>query len=151
MAQLVKTLPAMWETWVWSLGWEDPLEKGKATHSSILAWRTAWTVYSMGSQRIWHDWATFTSLHYEYKFISGVLLQKGKAHNESHWKHSGLEVSWQHSWNGIQDSFYPGVALHQIGGSILKTYTNAWKKKDKKRKKNVYERKKYWTISSSYK
>ena len=36
MAQLVKNLPAMWETWVRSLGWEDPLEKGKATHSSIL-------------------------------------------------------------------------------------------------------------------
>ena len=36
MSQLVKNLPAMWETWVWSLGWEDPLEKGKATHSSIL-------------------------------------------------------------------------------------------------------------------
>ena len=44
MAQLVKNLPAMWETWVRSLGWEDPLEKGKATHSSILAWRTPWTV-----------------------------------------------------------------------------------------------------------
>ena len=39
MAQLVKNLPAMWETWVPSLGWEDPLEKGKAPHSSILAWR----------------------------------------------------------------------------------------------------------------
>ena len=39
MAQLVKNLPAMWETWVQSLGWEDPVEKGKATHSSILAWR----------------------------------------------------------------------------------------------------------------
>ena len=39
MAQLVKNPPAMWETWVRSLGWEDPLEKGKATHSSILAWR----------------------------------------------------------------------------------------------------------------
>ena len=44
MAQLVKNLPAMWETWVQSLGWEDPLEKGKATHSSILARRTPWTV-----------------------------------------------------------------------------------------------------------
>ena len=42
MAQLVKNLPAMWETWVSSLGWEDPLEKGKATHSSILAWRIPW-------------------------------------------------------------------------------------------------------------
>ena len=40
VAQLVKNSPAMWETWVRSLGWEDPLEKGKATHSSILAWRS---------------------------------------------------------------------------------------------------------------
>ena len=44
VAQLVKNLPAMWETWVQSLGWEDALEKGKATHSSILAWRIPWTV-----------------------------------------------------------------------------------------------------------
>ena len=43
-AQLVKNLPAMRETWVRSLGWEDPLEKGMATHSSILAWRIPWTV-----------------------------------------------------------------------------------------------------------
>ena len=50
VAQLVKNPPAMWETWVPSLGWEDPLEKGKATHSRILAWRTPWTVESMGSQ-----------------------------------------------------------------------------------------------------
>ena len=42
--KLVKNLPAMRETWVQSLGWEDPLEKGKATHSSILAWRIPWTV-----------------------------------------------------------------------------------------------------------
>ena len=41
LAQLVKNLPAMRETWVQSLGWEDPLEKGKATHSSILAWRNS--------------------------------------------------------------------------------------------------------------
>ena len=46
MAQLVKNLPAMQETWVRFLGWEDPLEKGKATHSSILAWRIPWTIYS---------------------------------------------------------------------------------------------------------
>ena len=49
MAQLVKNPPAIWETWVQSLGWEDPLEKGQATHSSILAWRIPWTVQSMGS------------------------------------------------------------------------------------------------------
>ena len=44
VAQLVKNLPATWETWVQSLGWEDPLEKGKATHFSILAWRIPWIV-----------------------------------------------------------------------------------------------------------
>ena len=43
MAQRLKHLPAMWETWVRSLGWEDPLEKEMATHSSILAWRIPWT------------------------------------------------------------------------------------------------------------
>ena len=52
---LVKNLPAMQETWVQSLGWEDPLEKGKATHSSILAWKIPWTVWSMGLQRVGHD------------------------------------------------------------------------------------------------
>ena len=55
VAQLVKNLPSMRETWVPSLGWEDPLEKGKATHSSILAWRIPWTVYTMGLQRDGHE------------------------------------------------------------------------------------------------
>ena len=53
----------MQETPVQSLGWEDPLEKGKATHSSILAWRIPRTVQSMGSQRVRHNWATFTFIH----------------------------------------------------------------------------------------
>ena len=43
VAQMVKNLPAMQETWIWSLGWGGPLEKEKATHSSILAWKTPWT------------------------------------------------------------------------------------------------------------
>ena len=42
VAQLIKNQPAMWETWVQTLGWEDPLEKGTATHCSILAWRIPW-------------------------------------------------------------------------------------------------------------
>ena len=58
VAQLVKNPPAMWEIWVRSLGWEDPLEKGKATNSSILAWRIPWTIH--GSQRVGHNWVTFT-------------------------------------------------------------------------------------------
>ena len=55
MAQLVKNPPAMRETWVQSLGWEDPLEKGMATHCSILAWRITWTIQPMGSQKVGHN------------------------------------------------------------------------------------------------
>ena len=57
---MVESLPTMRETWVRSLGWEDPLEKEMAPHSSILAWKIPWTeepgrVQSMGSQRVGHD------------------------------------------------------------------------------------------------
>ena len=57
---VVKNLPAMQETWVRSLGWKDPLEKGMASHSSILAWEIPWTeepgrLQSLGSQRVGHD------------------------------------------------------------------------------------------------
>ena len=60
MAQTVKHLPTMWETWVRSLGWEDLLEKEMATYSSILAWKNPLTedpdrLQSMGSQRVGHD------------------------------------------------------------------------------------------------
>ena len=60
MAQTVKSLPAVWETRVRSLGWEDPLEKEMATHSSILAWKTPWVeepgrLQAIGSQRVGHD------------------------------------------------------------------------------------------------
>ena len=60
MAQTVKRLPAVWETWVLSLGWEDLLEKEMATHSSNLAWKIPWTeepggLQSMGSQRAGHN------------------------------------------------------------------------------------------------
>ena len=61
MAQIVKNLPTRRETWVQSLGQEDPLEEGMATHSSILAWRIPWTqepgrLQPIGSQRVRHDW-----------------------------------------------------------------------------------------------
>ena len=69
VAQLVKNLPAVQETWVPSLGWEDPLEKGVATHSSILAWRIPWTVWSVGhkeldtTERSSHSHTQSMSLH----------------------------------------------------------------------------------------
>ena len=67
VAQLVKNLPAMQETQIWSLGQEDPLEKEMATHSSILAWRIPWTqetcgLQSMGLRRVGHNWVTNTYL-----------------------------------------------------------------------------------------
>ena len=60
MAHLVKNPPAVWETWIESLGWEYPLEKGMATHSNILAWRISWAeepggLQSMELQRAGHD------------------------------------------------------------------------------------------------
>ena len=68
MAQMVKNLPAMQETWVQFLGQEDPLEKAMATHSSILAWRIPSSeepggLQSIGSQRIGHSWVTNTLTH----------------------------------------------------------------------------------------
>ena len=68
VVQMVKNLPAMWETQVWSLGQEDPVGKELATHSGILAWRIPWTeepgrVVSMGLQRVGHNWATNTHTH----------------------------------------------------------------------------------------
>ena len=62
VAQLVKNPPTMWETWIQSLGWEDFLEKGTATHSSILAWRTSWTVYTFFTTKIMHIGSDFLSL-----------------------------------------------------------------------------------------
>ena len=71
----------MWETWVPSLGWEDPLEKGKATHSSILALRILRTVWSMGLQRIGHNWATCT---FTFEIVCQV---KGEdPHAEKDWR-----------------------------------------------------------------
>ena len=55
IVQLVKNPPTMQETWAGDLGWEDSLEKGKTTHSSILAWRSPQTAQSMGSQKVGHN------------------------------------------------------------------------------------------------
>ena len=75
MAQLVKNLPAMWETWVRSLAWEDPLEKGRATHSSILAWRIPWIVV-MTERLSLRPAVPIESIMYE------KLLEQCLAHNK---------------------------------------------------------------------
>ena len=83
VVQMVKKLPAMQETWILSLGQEDPQEKGMVTHSSILTWRIPWTEesggpQSMGSQRVRHNWATNTHTHthiYTHIRIGGQMSQ----------------------------------------------------------------------------
>ena len=80
VAQMVKNLPAMWETWVWSLGLEDPLEEGMATHSSILAWRIpmdrgAWwaTVHGVTKSRTWlSDLCCYCVHHLEMWLLHGL-------------------------------------------------------------------------------
>ena len=79
---MLKSLLAMWETWVWSLGREDPLEKGMATHSSILPWKILRTeepgeLQSMGSQRVRHNWVTNTHTHIYYN-VSSIVPEKKK-------------------------------------------------------------------------
>ena len=81
VAQMVKSLPVMRETWVQSLGREDPLEKQIATHSSILAWRIPWTeepggLQSMGSQRVGHDWGT-NIFSFHFHGHAGVMFPPG--------------------------------------------------------------------------
>ena len=78
VAQTVKNPPAMRETWIWSLGWEDPPEKGKATHSTILAWRIPWTtVYGVTKSctRLsnWTEWS-YSLYESEWKALSHVWL-----------------------------------------------------------------------------
>ena len=86
MAQMEKNPPAMPETWVQFLGWEDPLEKGMETHSSILAWRIPWTedsdkLWSMGSQTIGHDWvakhSSFSTYRRQVEDMGGALFWEG--------------------------------------------------------------------------
>ena len=82
VAQLVKNPPAMQETWFQPLGWEDPLEKGKDTPSSILAWRIPWTIQYMGSQWFRHKWATFTfTFNYLQRIVSSEQISFHQLYN----------------------------------------------------------------------
>ena len=86
----------MWETWVRSLGREDPLEKEMATHSSILAWRIPWTeepggLQSMGSQRVGHDWATSLSLSIRIGLPLWLIVKNPPAMRETWVRSLGWE------------------------------------------------------------
>ena len=107
ITQMVKNPPAIQETWIQSLGQKDPLEKERATHSSIFAWRILWTeepgrLQFMGLQRVRHDWATFTFSGYMprsgtsgwygnsiFSFLRNlhIFLQSGCSNSHSHQQH----------------------------------------------------------------
>ena len=99
VAQQVKKLPAMQETWVRSLGWEDPLEKGKATHSSILAWRIPWTVHGVAKSRTRLSDFTFT-FHFD-------ALEKEMA------THSSV-LAWRIPGTGEPGGLL-SMGLHRVG------------------------------------
>ena len=129
MAQRIKHLPAMWETQVWSLGWEDPLEKEMATHSSILTWRIPRTeepgeLRFMGSQRVRHDQVTNTHTHTLYYNLKALSWKKNTIIN---W-HLGEPIRKQISivqlsvWTqgGLSNSGYPHYTVGFPGGSGVK-------------------------------
>ena len=127
----------MWETWVQSLGREDPLEKERITHSSILAWRIPWTekpgrLQSKGSQRVRHDWATSLTYLLTYQSFSEIGIQ-------SQLRVSGLSKRWE--WISVQFSSVtqscptlcdpmkhstPGLPVHHQLSEFTQTYVRPW-------------------------
>ena len=118
VAQMVKHLPAMWETWVWSLGQEDPLEKAMAPHSSILARKIPWTeehdrVQSTGSQRVGQDWAP--SIPLSTRLLSLIIISLPEILNCYPWK-----IAWRYRWVAVKRSVsqhwisFFTVILHRI-------------------------------------
>ena len=104
---MVKHLPTVWEAWVRSLGWEDPLEKEMATHSSTLAWKISWTeepsrLQSVGSQRVRHDWVTSLSLFtFTSYLIRGEKPEKSLATSER------AQLHWNPGTSGLLSVFKP--------------------------------------------
>ena len=106
VAQSVKSLPAMWEIWVQSLGQEDPLEKEMATHSSILAWRIPWTeepggLQFMRLQRVGRDWVTNTDTQGCYNKLSQTGQPRTQKFIASHF---GRPEVWN---QGIRKTMIP--------------------------------------------
>ena len=118
VTQLVKNLPAMWETWVWSLGQEDHLEKGMEIHSGILAWRIPWGeepggLQFMGSQTVIHHWVTFTITNPVWSHLNLLHLKSAyfliKSHSEGP-ERTGILRSTVHRNTRTQDGWYLQVS-----------------------------------------
>ena len=123
VAQLIKKMPAMWDTWVRSLGWEDPLEKGKATHFGILARRIPWTVYSIQLQSL-----TGLSLSdFHFHFSGGSVVKNLPANaGDADWIPGSGRFPGGGNTNPLQYSCWkfprmgePGV-LHTVGSQRVR-------------------------------
>ena len=99
VGQMVKNLSVMWKTWVRTLGWEDPLEKAMAPHSSILAWKIPWAeepggLQSMGSLRVGHESVTslslFTFMQWKRKWQSAPVFLPGES--QERWSLMGCHL-----------------------------------------------------------
>ena len=120
VGSVVKNLPTMWETQVWFLGWEDPLEEEVATHSSILAWRISWTeepsrLQSMGSQRIGHRWATNTFIS-----LTTYLIQTAICFHRNNF--SDLLIGYSFKFLLPHSTFIKAIHFHLLKsrhGSLL--------------------------------
>ena len=134
VAQVVKNLPAVQETQVWSLYWEDPMEKGMATHSSILAWRIAWTdepgrLQSMGLHRVRYNWATDTfTFHFDVRcnLYINELDCAGNNRRQFYSLLPPLKMWWMKPWMGPVTL----VVIQRIkflwSFSVTRTVTGHW-------------------------
>ena len=128
MAQMVKNLHAVQKTWVWFLGWEDPLEKGMTTNSSILAWRIPWTeepggLQCIGLQRVGHDWAsntfTFTDILNKCCFEGKDLLWDYMILAYSQFASSRFPSS--HSPSDLHTAWHTAYTQHSLSELVTRT------------------------------
>ena len=133
VVQLVNNLPEMRETWVWSLGWDNPLEKGKGTHSRILAWRIPWIVKSMGSQRVGHDGLSLSiELSLIINFKAFYLLWMWLLSAEK-WSQALRRLGFSSCSAWAQELWFPGyraysvaVVLRLVSLLVVSSWTRNW-------------------------
>ena len=137
MTQLVKNPPAMRETWVQSPSWEEPLEKGKATHSSILAWRIPWTIQSMGLQ----SWAQLLRIKITALKWS-ILLFENKWFSRSGEEPESLQFQKAPSWGSCHQSSTDSTMKSKTAGDSMAR--NHWWQVGFSIRKIYYEY--YWAL-----
>ena len=121
----------MLEIWFWPLGWEDPLEKGKATHSSILAWRIPWFVQSMGVPKS-QTWLSDFHFHFDPNILLGPLLWWNLCVTLNRqwcllaWSRLFLILLWRYFVDLIINRIYKKKLYLKVATKILSEITDCW-------------------------